>query len=155
MGKIKLVIIIFSIVLNSQIQQNNTKIIMELEKFGDSLFKASNFSEAALTYKKLVQINPSNFGFNFKYASAFGLEVEAMPRFQQAKNAREMVKLFKKAYLLNNKDIDLNRALLEIYLKVPRFFGGGDKKARDIIKNIYSFSFKEGDKAQEFYNKFK
>ena len=154
MGKIKLIFIVCSIVLNAQTEQRNTEIIMELEKFGDSLFKSSNFSEAALTYKKLVQINPSSFDFNFKYASAFGLEVEAMPRFKQAKNAREMVKLFEKAYLLNSKDIALNRALLEIYLKVPRFFGGGNKKARAIIKNIFSISEEEGNKAQEFYNNF-
>ena len=154
MGKIKLVFIIFSVVLNAQTEKDNTRIVMELEKLGDSLFKASNFSEAATTYKKLVQINPSSFDFNFKYASAFGLEVERMSRFKQAKNAREMVKLFEKAYLLNNKDIDLNRALLEIYLKVPRFFGGSNKKARDIIKNIYSLSIEEGNKAQEFYNNF-
>ena len=65
-----------------------------------------------------------------------------------------MVKLFEKAYKLNNKNLGVNRALLEIYLRVPRLFGGGDKKALSIIKNIYSFSVIEGKKAQEFYNKY-
>ena len=77
-----------------------------------------------------------------------------MPRFKQAKNVREMVKLFERAYELDNKNLALNRALLEIYLRVPRFFGGGDKKALSIIKNIYSISDDEGKKAQEFYNKY-
>ena len=45
-----------------------------------------------------------------------------------------MVKLFERAYELDNKNLALNRALLEIYLRVPRFFGGGDKKALSIIK---------------------
>ena len=46
-----------------------------------------------------------------------------------------------------NKNIGLNRALLEIYLRVPRFFGGGDKKALSIIKNINTISEDEGKKA--------
>ena len=126
----------------------------QIEKLGDSLFKASNYTDAAKAYKKLVQIDPNNFDYNFKYASAFGLELEQMPRFKQAKSVREMVKLFERAYELDNKNLALNRALLEIYLRVPRFFGGGDKKALSIIKNIYIISEDEGKKAQQFYNKY-
>ena len=55
---------------------------------------------------------------------------------------------------LDNKNLGLNRALLEIYLRVPRFFGGGEKKALSIIKNIYTISNDEGKKAQEFYNNY-
>ena len=79
--------------------------IDELKKLGDSLFKVSNYTDAAKVYKELVQIDPNSFDFNFKYASAFGLEVEQMPRFKQAKNVREMVKLFERAYELDNKNI--------------------------------------------------
>ena len=154
MAKIKLVFILFCIFLNEQNKNIDIKHIAELQKLGDSLFKASNYTEAAKLYKELVQIDPNSFDFNFKYASAFGLEVEQMPRFKQAKNVREMVKLFEKAYELDNKNLALNRALLEIYLRVPRFFGGGEKKALSIIKNIYSISNDEGKKAQEFYNKY-
>ena len=154
MAKIKLVFFLFSIFLNAQNRVTDIQYIAELEKLGDSLFKASNYTDAAKAYKELVKIDPNSSDYNFKYASAFGLEVEQMPRFKQAKNVREMVKLFEKAYKLDNKNLGVNRALLEIYLRVPRFFGGGDKKALSIIKNIYSFSVIEGKKAQEFYNKY-
>ena len=154
MAKIKLVFFLFSIFLNAQNRGTDIQYIAELEKLGDSLFKASNYTDAAKAYKELVKINPNNPDYNFKYASAFGLEVEQMPRFKQAKNVREMVKLFERAYELNNKNLGLNRALLEIYLRVPRFFGGGDKKALSIIKNINSISEDEGIKAQQFYDKY-
>ena len=154
MAKIKLVFFLFSIFLNAQNRGTDIQYIAELEKLGDSLFKASNYTDAAKAYKELVQIDPNSFDYNFKYASAFGLEVEQMPRFKQAKNVREMVKLFERAYELDNKNLGINRALLEIYLRVPRFFGGGDKKALSIIKNIYSISEDEGKKAQQFYNKY-
>ena len=154
MAKIKLVFFLFCIFLNAQNSDDHAQHIAELLKLGDSLFTASNFTEAAKAYKELAEIEPNSFDYNFKHASAFGFEVEQMPRFKQAKNVREMVKLFEKAYKLNNKNLGVNRALLEIYLRVPRFFGGGDKKALSIIKNIYSFSEIEGKKAQEFYNKY-
>ena len=154
MAKIKLIFFLFCVFLNAQNRDNDIQRIDELKKLGDSLFKVSNYTDAAKVYKELVQIDPNSFDFNFKYASAFGLDVEQMPRFKQAKNVREMVKLFERAYELDNKNIGLNRALLEIYLRVPRFFGGGDKKALSIIKNIYSISKDEGKKAQEFYNKY-
>ena len=154
MEKIKLVFFLFCIFLNAQNKDIDIQNIAELQKLGDSLFKASNYTEAAKVYKELVQIDPNSFDYNFKYASSFGLEVEQMPRFKQAKNVREMVKLFERAYELDNKNLALNRALLEIYLRVPRFFGGGDKKALSIIKNIYFISYDEGKKAQEFYNKY-
>ena len=154
MAKIKLIFFLFCVFLNAQNRDTDIQRIDELKKLGDSLFKVSNYTDAAKIYKELVQIDPNSFDFNFKYASAFGLELEQMPRFKQAKNVREMVKLFERAYELDNKNLALNRALLEIYLRVPRFFGGGDKKALSIIKNIYSISKDEGKKAQEFYNKY-
>ena len=152
MAKIKLVFILFCIFLNAQ--KRDIQHIAELQKLGDSLFKASNYTDATKAYKELVQIDPNSFDYNFKYASAFGLELEQMPRFKQAKNVREMVKLFERAYELDNKNLGINRALLEIYLRVPKFFGGGDKKALLIIKNINSISEEEGNKAQQFYDKY-
>ena len=154
MAKIKLIFFLFCVFLNAQNRDTDIQRIDELKKLGDSLFKVSNYTDAAKVYKELVQIDPNSFDFNFKYASAFGLEVEQMPRFKQAKNVREMVKLFEIAFELDNKNIGLNRALLEIYLRVPRFFGGGDKKALSIIKNIYTISEDEGKKAQQFYDKY-
>ena len=104
MAKIKLIFFLFCVFLNAQNSDIDIQRIDELKKLGDSLFKVSNYTDAAKVYKELVQIDPNSFDFNFKYASAFGLEVEQMPRFKQAKNVREMVKLFERAYELDNKN---------------------------------------------------
>ena len=114
MAKIKLVFFLFCIFLNAQNKGIDIQHVDELQKLGDSLFKASNYTEAAKLYNELVQIDPNSFDYNFKYASAFGLEVEQMPRFKQAKNVREMVKLFERAYELDNKNIGLNLSLIHI-----------------------------------------
>ena len=43
---------------------------------------------------------------------------------------------------------------MEIYLRVPRLFGGGNKKAKYILENIYKISEEEGKKSEIFYNNY-
>ena len=78
----------------------------------------------------------------------------SLPRFQQVKHVRDMIKYFENSLQLKPNHLGVNRALLEIYLRVPRLFGGGNKKAKKILDNIYSFSVKEGKKAEEFFNNY-
>ena len=47
-----------------------------------------------------------------------------------------MIKQFENAFNIKNDNLEINRALLEIYLRVPRLFGGGNKKAKMILDNI-------------------
>ena len=61
MAKIKLVFFLFCIFLNAQNKDIDIQHINELQKLGDSLFKASNYTEAAKLYKELVQIDPNSF----------------------------------------------------------------------------------------------
>lgn len=153
MEKIKLLIILsFSFV--SQAQSPTITDLKNMEKKGDSLNELKKYEEASKLYEKLVQVDPKSFNYNFKYAVSFGQHVESLPRFQQVKLVRQMIKHFEAAFDLNRKDIAINRALLEIYLRVPRFFGGGNKKAKSVLENIYSISETEGDKARKFYDNF-
>ena len=154
MEKIKLIILLFSLTVFSQSDSPITDDFKSIEKIADSLFKNKNFMEATNYYEKLVKAMPNDFDYNFKYAGSYGLYVESLPRLQQVKHIRQMIKRFETAFNLKNDDIEINRALLEIYLRVPRFFGGGNKKAKMILDNIYSISLDEGKKSELFYNSF-
>ena len=44
--------------------------------------------------------------------------------------------------------------MLQVYLEVPRFLGGGKKKARVIIEKISNISKDEGEKAKYLYENF-
>ena len=44
--------------------------------------------------------------------------------------------------------------MLQVYLEVPGFLGGGKKKARKIIENISKISENEGKKALNVYENF-
>ena len=154
MEKVKLIILLFSITVFSQSDSATNDDFKSIEKIADSLFKNKNFVEATNYYEKLVKAIPNDFDYNFKYAASYGLYVESLPRLQQVKHIRQMINRFETAFNLKKDDIEINRALLEIYLRVPRFFGGGNKKAKTILDNIYSISVEEGKKSELFYNTF-
>ena len=154
MEKVKLIILLFSITVFSQSDSATNDDFKSIEKIADSLFKNKNFVEATNYYEKLVNAIPNDFDYNFKYAASYGLYVESLPRLQQVKHIRQMINRFETAFNLKKDDIEINRALLEIYLRVPRFFGGGNKKAKTILDNIYSISVEEGKKSELFYNTF-
>lgn len=154
MEKIKLIILFFSCLSLAQVETYSSSDIVLIEKKGDSLFNAKNFTKASEYFKKLISIDSENFYYNFKYASSYGLHVESLPRFQQVKHVRDMVKYFENSLKLKPNHLGVNRALLEIYLRVPRLFGGGNKKAKKILDNIYSISVFEGKKAEIFFNNY-
>tara|TARA_B100001057_G_scaffold42525_1_gene38044 strand:+ start:3241 stop:3705 length:465 start_codon:yes stop_codon:yes gene_type:complete len=154
MEKVKLIILLFSITVFSQSDSATNDDFKSIEKIADSLFKNKNFVGATNYYEKLVKAIPNDFDYNFKYATSYGLYVESLPRLQQVKHIRQMINRFETAFNLKKDDIEINRALLEIYLRVPRFFGGGNKKAKTILDNIYSISVEEGKKSELFYNTF-
>ena len=154
MEKVKLIILLFSLTVFSQSDSAINDDFKSIEKIADSLFKNKNFMEATKYYEKLAKAMPNDFDYSFKYAGSYGLYVESLPRLQQVKHIRKMINIFESAFNLKNDDIEINRALLEIYLRVPRLFGGGNKKAKMILDNIYSISVEEGKKSELFYNSF-
>ena len=154
MEKIKLIVLLFSLNVYSQAESVVSLDLISIEKIGDSLSKNNNFLDAYKLYEILAKTEPDNFNYNYKYAGSYGSYVESLPRFQQVKHIKKMINQFETTYNLKNNHLGVNRALLEIYLRVPRLFGGGNKKAKIILDNIYSFSVDEGKKAEIFYNSF-
>ena len=59
-----------------------------------------------------------------------------------------------KTYKIDDTSLSLNWIMLQVYLEVPGFLGGGKRKARNIVEKISNISKKEGDKAQLLYENF-
>ena len=154
MEKVKLILLLFSISIYSQSEIVNDNDLTLIEKIADSLYKNKEFLKASKYYEKLTISNQDNFKYVYQYAVSFGLYVESLPRLQQVKYVRQMIKQFENAFDIKKDDLQINRTLLEIYLRVPRFFGGGNKKAKFIVDNIYKISEEEGKKSEIFYNNY-
>ena len=65
-----------------------------------------------------------------------------------------MMNQLEKTYKLDDSSLSLNWIMLQVYLEVPRFLGGGKKKARVIIEKISNISKDEGEKAKYLYENF-
>ena len=135
MEKVKLILLLFSLSIYSQSETLSQNDIISTKKIADSLLKNKNYLEATNYYEKLVIYKADNFDYVFNYAVSYGLYVESLPRLQQVKHVRKMIKQFENAFNIKNDNLEINRALLEIYLRVPKLLEVGIKKAKLILKN--------------------
>ena len=105
-------------------------------------------------YKKLVKQRPNDFNYNYKLAATLAARIELMPRIKGAAYVPEMMSQLEKTYKIDDTSLSLNWIMLQVYLEVPGFLGGGKRKARNIVEKISKISKKEGDKAQLLYENF-
>ena len=98
MEKVKLILLLFSISIYSQSEILSQNDIINTKKIADSLLKNKNYLEATNYYEKLVIYKADNFDYVFNYAVSYGLYVESLPRLQQAKHVRQMIKQFENAF---------------------------------------------------------
>jgi len=81
-------------------------------------------------------------------------KIELMPRIKGAAYVPEMMSQLEKTYKLDDSSLSLNWIMLQVYLEVPGFLGGGKRKARMIIEKISKISETEGKKARSLYENF-
>ena len=125
-----------------------------MEKIADSLVEFCEFEKPIEIYKELVNLKPDNFNYNYKLAATLAAKIEIMPRIRAAAYVPEMLTQLEKTYEMDNSSLNLNWIMLQVYLEVPGFLGGGKRKARKIVENISNISENEGKKAQNVYENF-
>ncbi|RCL69380.1 MAG: hypothetical protein DBW74_03435 [Cryomorphaceae bacterium] len=156
MEKIKYSIALI-LITSSTLSQSDDVInsrLIKMEKIADSLVQLCEFEKPIELYRDLVNSKPNNFNYNYKLAATLAAKIEIMPRIRGAAYVPEMLNQLEKTYGLDNSSLSLNWIMLQVYLEVPGFLGGGKKKARKIIENISKISENEGKKALNVYENF-
>ena len=156
MEKIKYSIALI-LITSSILSQSNDELsikLIKMEKIADSLVELCEFEKPIELYKELVNLKPDNFNYNYKLAATLAAKIEIMPRIRGAAYVPEMLSQLEKTYKLDNSSLSLNWIMLQVYLEVPGFLGGGKRKARRIVENISNISEDEGKKAQNVYENF-
>lgn len=125
-----------------------------MEENADSLVQICQFEKPIELYKKLVKQRPNDFNYNYKLAATLAARIELMPRIKGAAYVPEMMSQLEKTYKIDDTSLSLNWIMLQVYLEVPGFLGGGKRKARNIVEKISNISKKEGDKARRLYENF-
>tara|TARA_B100000886_G_scaffold17649_1_gene11337 strand:- start:12212 stop:12682 length:471 start_codon:yes stop_codon:yes gene_type:complete len=152
--KYSVVLIILGSSLLSQTNKIENLNLIKIERIADSLVQICEFDKPIELYRDLVKNKPNSFNYNYKLAATLAAKIELMPRIKGAAYVPEMMSQLEKTYKLDDSSLSLNWIMLQVYLEVPGFLGGGKKKARMIIENISNISESEGKKARSLYENF-
>lgn len=112
--------------LKAELLRNENEKLIEL--LGDVYGHQREWMEAKNEYKKLVDIDPENAEYQYKYGGVLGMmalnnKLKGLVLIDDVKRA------FTKAAILDPEHINVRWALVELYIQLPGFVGGSINKA--------------------------
>lgn len=127
------------------------------EYLGDIAGYSKEWDTALSYYKDLVADDESNANYHFKYGSALGMKAMTVSRLRAFTFISEIKYHLERAIELNRQHIEARWALIELYIQLPVFFGGSEKKAISYASELEAISKVDGYLAlghiAEFYKK--
>lgn len=115
-----------------------------LELMGDSFGHLKNWDEAINYYEKLVDKNPNNANYHYKYGGALGMKALSVSKLKALGLIGDIKSAFLSAAELDPKHIDTRWALVELYMQLPVIIGGSKKKALHYAEELESLSKVDG-----------
>ncbi|WP_313111761.1 tetratricopeptide repeat protein [Aequorivita sediminis] len=114
------------------------------EYLGDIAGYNKDWDTALSYYKDLVSDHESNASYHFKYGGALGMKAMTVSRLRAVTYISEIKHHLERAIELNPQHIEARWALVELYIQLPVFFGGSEKKAIDYAKELEAISIVDG-----------
>lgn len=111
-----------------------------IEKLGDVAAYEEHWDEAAAHYKELVDREPNNANYNFKYGGTLGLKATHISRVKALFYVSDIKKYLKKAAELDPNHVETRWALVELYLQLPGLLGGSVSTAEDYADQLVEIS---------------
>ena len=102
------------------------------------------YSEALYFYDKLCERNPNRFEYQFGRGASAGFLLSDNQGFRSLRYVIQLRSSFEAAVRLQPNSLVARRALLNIYLGLPRLLGGSQTKAEQQLNAIQSINPLEG-----------
>ena len=109
------------------------------------------YSDALSFYDELCDRNPNRFAYQFGRGASAGFLLSGAPSFRSLRYFVQFRSSFEAAVRLQPNSLVVRRALLNIYLGLPRLLGGSQTKAEQQYKAIQSINPLEGALAGAIY----
>ena len=109
------------------------------------------YSDALSFYDELCDRNPNRFAYQFGRGASAGFLLSGTPSFRSLRYVEQFRSSFEAAVRLQPNSLVVRRALLNIYLGLPRLLGGSQTKAEQQLKAIQSINPLEGALAGAIY----
>ncbi len=124
----------------------DTKQATEEQKdaFGQLLIQAQQFKKALEVYASLCQTHPDRFEYQFRRGAAAGYVLDTVSKISALPYLASLKSGFEQAVRINPNSIAAQRALMSVYVDLPKLLGGDLSKALQICAEIESISSFEG-----------
>lgn len=100
-----------------------------IELLGDTYGYQEKWDKAIKNYKTLVESNPKNAEYHYKYGGAMGMKALKVSKLTALGMIGGIESSFLKAADLDPKHINARWALVEFYMKLPSILGGSKNKS--------------------------
>lgn len=134
-----------------QQDSSNKKI---LERLGDIAGRQNDLETAIVYYKKLVDREPNNANYNFKYGGTLGLHAKNVSKFKALGMLDDVKRHLQKAADLDTQHIEVRHALSQMYCELPGIVGGSIKKSRAYADELLAISPVDGHLAHGFIDEY-
>ena len=119
-----------SILLEYQEREEAINLLGDIASFN------KNWDDAIEYYRELVEKKPDSAEYHFKLGGALGMKALEGSKFQAALLVPELKKSLLNAAELDPNHAEARRALVEFYMQIPSFIGGGKSPAMDYVKEL-------------------
>ena len=110
----------------------------------------AKWDSALPLYRALQEDFPENAEYHFKYGGALGRKAQNVSRLKALTLIGSIKRGFLQAAKLDSQHIDARWGLIEYYLAIPGFLGGGIKKCEPYAEELLAISPVEGYFAQAY-----
>ncbi|MBD0830716.1 tetratricopeptide repeat protein [Aestuariibaculum sediminum] len=118
--------------------------IEAIELLGDTYGHLKNWDKAIESYQALIDYNANNANYQYKYGGVLGMKALSVNKIKALRLLDDIEAAFLKASKLDSKHIDARWALVEYYMKLPSFMGGGAGRALQIANELEAISKVDG-----------
>jgi tetratricopeptide (TPR) repeat protein len=128
----------------SMFLDNNPKDLKAIELLGDAFGHQKKWDDAIIQYKQLVEANPVQANFHYKYGGALGMKALTISKIRALGIIGDVKEAFLKAAALDKNHIDARWALVELYMQLPGIIGGSKSKSFEYANELEQLSKVDG-----------
>lgn len=124
--------------------KQNPNHVKTREYLGDIAGYAKDWDTAISYYEPLVEEDPKNANYHFKYGGAMGMKALEISRIRALGYVGDIKSSFETAAKLDPLHIEVRWALVEFYIQLPGIIGGSERKAIKYANELFKISPVDG-----------
>ena len=123
----------------------------QMDELGQFYLLGRQYKKALEVYESLCQSFPNRFEYQFRRGASAGFVLDTVSKIRALPYLTSLKSGFEQAVRINQNSIAAKRALLSVYVDLPRILGGNLQKGLQICEDIVSLSPLEGALAYVWY----